>query len=154
MRLVSLSLALLCPLILGACDIAPSSSNVKLSEAPAEGLTESSFDQSYLDRLIAETREEASQRLEARYESNKVPHQERISRAETSGRYEHLGDHRLAVIDLSYSANPMRVTRVVGIQQDRLITISCISPMGEPIDLLDEEGECSQAVREHFLAAR
>lgn len=154
MRIVYRPLFLLCLLSLSACDLTSSSSNVKMSEAPTEGLTESSFDQGYLSQLIEETREEAAQRLDARYESNKIPPQERISRAQTSGRFEQLGGHRLAVIDLTYSANPMRVTRIIGIQGDRLITLSCISPTGAPVDLLDEQGECGQAVKQHFLANR
>jgi hypothetical protein len=150
MRFVSNPMALLCLLILCACDSLSTPSNVKISELPAEGLTESSFDQGYLTRLTEETREVATQRLEARYESNKIPARERISRAETSGHYEQFGGHRLAVIDLTYSANPMRVSRIIGIQEDRLISISCISPTGAPIDLLDEQGECGQALARHF----
>jgi len=152
MRFLSYPTALLCLLFLSACDMASTPSNVKISEVPAEGLTESSFDQGYLSRLIEETREEAAQRLEARYESNKIPPQERISRAETSGRYELFAGHRLAVIDLTYSANLMRVMRIIGIEKDQLITISCIAPQGEPLDLHNKESECGRSVGQYFPA--
>jgi hypothetical protein len=149
--MIRLSLLLLSlSLPLGGCGLTPTPSNVKVSEQPAEGLTESSFDQDYLQKLMEETRQAAQARLQQAYERNRVPAEERFSQAQTSGRYALIGAHRLAVIDLSYSANPMRVMRVVGIERDRLVTISCISPRGAPLDIHAESGECSEAIAKHF----
>ena len=136
--------------LLAGCGIQPKPSTVKVKEAPANGLTQNSMDQGYLQNLAEETRQGAEHSLQQAYERNKVPAAERYSHAHTSGRYEWLGKHKLAVIDLSYSANPMRVTRIVGIAQDRIITISCISPKGEPIELQDGRSKCSRTVEDHF----
>ncbi|MCU7850721.1 MAG: hypothetical protein KZQ80_00765 [Candidatus Thiodiazotropha sp. (ex Monitilora ramsayi)] len=137
-------------LILVGCDMVTSQSNVKISQVPAHGLTESAFDQGYLQALSEETRAAAEQRLVQAYERNNIPPHERFSHAETQGRYETVGNYRLAVIDLSYNASPMRVKRIVGIAQDQLITISCISPQGKPLDIHAVEGECAEAVKGNF----
>lgn len=140
-------------LLLTGCAQQSTSPTVKVREAPAQGLTQHAFDQGYLQNLAEETREAAERNLVEYYERGKTPASERHSHARTSGRYELLGKHRLAVIDLSYSGNPMRVMRIVGIEQDRLITISCISPRGEPQDLRDRESECGRTVNQHFPTA-
>jgi hypothetical protein len=143
-------LVLTLSLLLGGCGLTPAPSNVKVREQPAEGLTESAFDQNYLQQLVEETRQAADARLHDAYERNRTPTEERFSHAQTSGRYEWIGARRLAVIDLSYSANPMRVMRVVGIDGDRLVTVSCISPRGAPLDIHAESGECAEALAKHF----
>jgi hypothetical protein len=143
-------LALSLSLLLSGCGITPTPSNVKVSEQPAQGLTESSFDQGYLQQLVEETRQAAEARLQEAYERNRVPSEERFSHAQTSGSYQLIGERQLAVIELSYSANPMRVMRVVGIDGDRLVTISCISPRGAPLDIHAESGECAEAIAKHF----
>jgi hypothetical protein len=143
-------LALSLSLLLGACGITPTPSNVKVSEQPAQGLTESAFDEDYLQQLVEETRLAAEARLQEAYERNRVPPAERFSHAQTSGSYELLGGRQLAVINLSYSANPMRVMRVVGIDAERLVTISCISPRGAPLDIHATSGECAEAIIKHF----
>jgi hypothetical protein len=149
--MIRLSLLLLSlNLLLGGCGLTPKPSNVKVSEQPAGGLSESSFDQGYLQQLVEETRLAAEARLQQAYERNRVPPEERFSHAQTSGRYELIGSHRLAVIDLSYSANPMRVMRVVGIDGDRLVTISCISPRGAPLEIHTESGECAESITKYF----
>ena len=137
-------------LLLSGCDVDLGPSNVKVSEQPADGLTASSFDQGYLLELVEEVRQGAETSLQQAYERNKIPPQERISHAEAVGRYEWIGDRQLAVIELSYSANPMRVTRIVGIEQDRLISISCISPRGDQQDLHAATGECAETLRRRF----
>ncbi len=137
-------------LTLFGCGLAPDNANVKVSEAAAEGLTDASFDHGYLQQLIEATRQAAEQRLIAAYERNRIPSPERSSHAITSGHYEQNGDHTLAIVELGYSGNPMRVTRIVGIRDDRLITISCISPQGEPIDPFAATGECAESVRKHL----
>ena len=136
--------------LLAGCGIQPKPSTVKVKETPANGLTQNSFDQGYLQSLAEETRQGAEHSLQQAYERNKVPPAERYSHAHTSGRYEMLGKYKLAVIDLSYSANPMRVTRIVGIAQDRIVTISCISPKGEPVELRDGKSKCGQTIEDHF----
>jgi hypothetical protein len=123
---------------------------VKISEEPAEDLTQSSFDQAYLQQLVEKTRQGAEKSLQQAYERNNIPPSERHSHARASGRYEWIGKHQLAVIDLSYSANPMRVMRVAGIDEDKLLTISCISPRGAPMDIHAESGECAEAIARHF----
>jgi hypothetical protein len=137
-------------LFLFGCDIAPTPSNVKISESPANGLTYSSFDQGYLQQLIETTHQGAEQRLTEAYERNNIPPSERISHPITNGRYEQQSNRRLAIIDLSYSDNPMKVTRIVGIENDRIITISCISPQGKPIDPFAVSGECAESVRQYL----
>jgi hypothetical protein len=139
--------------LLAGCSLQPTPSNVKVKQSPANGLTENSFDQGYLQNLSEQTRQAAEQSVQHAYERNNVPPGERNSHAHTSGRYELMGKHKLAIIDLSYSANPMRVTRIVGIAQDSLVTISCISPHGEPVDLRDTASECGSAVNAHFPAS-
>lgn len=138
--------------LLAGCSLQPTPSNVKVKQTPANGLTESSFDQGYLQNLLEETRQAAEQSAQHAYERNNVPPEERYSHARTSGHYEWMGKRKLAIVDLSYSANPMRVTRIVGIAQDSIVTISCISPHGEPVDLRDAASECGGAVRQHFPA--
>ena len=141
---------LACALLLAGCSIDLESSNVKVSEKPAEGLTESSFDQGFLQQLVEETRTAAERNVQQAYERNNIPPQERISHAEAQGRYEWYGEHQLAVIDLSYSANPMRVMRVVGLTGDLLVTISCISPLGAPLEFAASTGECAEALADRF----
>jgi hypothetical protein len=145
---------LLLLLFLVGCEWVPDTSNVKVNREPAGGLTDSSFDLDYLRQLIESTREAAQQRLTETYERNKVPPAERYSHATADGRYAQVGGRRLAVIELSYSRNPMRVTRIIGIEEGQLVTVSCISPRGAPIDPFAETGECAEGVREHLSALR
>jgi hypothetical protein len=147
------AIAILLLLTLFGCGFVPDNTNVKVNEAPAEGLTDASFDHGYLQQLIESTRQAAEQRLIEAYNRNRIPTAERNSHANTSGRYEQNGSHTLAIVELSYSGNPMRVTRIVGIRDDRLITISCISPRGEPIDPFAATGECAESVRKHLPLA-
>jgi hypothetical protein len=142
---------LLLLLALSGCGFEPDNANIKVSDAPAEGLTDASFDQEYLQKLIGTIRQAAEQRLIEAYERNRIPAAERRSHAITSGHYEQNGSRRLAVVELSYSGNSMRVTRIVGIHDNRLISVSCISPLGEPIDPFAATGECAQSVRKHLL---
>ena len=141
-------------MLLVGCGQGNSHSDIKVSELPANGLTPASFDHDYLQRLIHETRDAAENRLIQAYEKNRIPPSERNSHALTEGRFQQFGDQRLAVIDLSYSENSMRVTRIVGLVQDRLITISCISPLGKPVNFLSGESHCAQAVQQKFSLAR
>ncbi len=140
---------LILPLLAG-CGLQPLPSKVKISEVPANGITDSSFDMAYLQQLIETTRQAAQARLDEAYEDNNVPPEERPSRARTCGRYEQRGGRRLAVIELSYSGNPMRVTRIVGVEGERIVTISCISPKGAPVDPFAEQGKCAANVRRHL----
>ncbi len=149
-RLSALALAL--GLLLTGCSIDSKPANVKVSERPAEGLSESSFDQGYLQQLAEETRQAAENSLQQAYDRNHIPPEQRDSHARAEGRYEWLGERQLAVVDLSYSANPMRVTRVVGIVGERLITVSCISPEGAPVDIHAATGECVETLARQFLA--
>ncbi len=137
-------------LLLAGCDMAPDTSLVKVASEPAEGLTQSALDQSYLDTLVRETRTAAETRLQQAYEKNRVPPDQRFSHAVASGRYEWFGETQLAVVDLSYSANPMRVTQVVGLINDTQVTVSCISPEGAPLALNGGEGECAQVIAREF----
>jgi hypothetical protein len=138
--------------LLAGCDLQEQASSVKVKEEPALGLTEHSFDQGYLQDLAEATRKAAEESLQEAYERNRVPPEARLSHAQTRGHYEWLGQRQLAVIDLSYTANPMRVTRIVGIENDRLITVSCISPRGEPLNPFDEGEECGRSVKRYFPA--
>jgi hypothetical protein len=137
-------------LILSGCGFSPAPSNVKINTQPAHGVTESSFDHGYLQQLIDEVRASAEQSLQQAYDRNNIPQQDRNSKPQISGRYEWMGKHQLAVIDLSYSANPMRVIKIVGVEGEQLISISCISPIGDVIDLRDDSGECSNAIKKEF----
>ncbi|MET0091331.1 MAG: hypothetical protein ABW068_15160 [Candidatus Thiodiazotropha sp.] len=145
-----LIIVLILSLPLWGCDIQPGSDRVKVSEQPAQGLADTSFDQGYLQQLVDETREGAEARVQEAYTRNNIPPEQRISHARAEGRFEHYARHRLAVVELSYSANPMRVMRVVGIDQDRLISISCIAPQGEVLDLFDGESDCGRSVAGYF----
>lgn len=137
---------------LHGCGYAPQPAKVKVSQVPAQGLTDASFDQGYLQQLIEETRQAAQARLDEAYERNHIAPAERTSRAVTDGRYAQRGGRPLAVIELSYSGNPMRVTRIVGIVDDRLVTVSCISPRGAPVEPFAGTGECAEGVSRHFPA--
>ncbi|MCG7899898.1 MAG: hypothetical protein JAY85_15755 [Candidatus Thiodiazotropha weberae] len=137
-------------LTLSSCDFAPTPSNVKVSRQPADGLTQNSFGQSFLQQLVDEVREGAELSLSQAYDRNNIPAAERISKPQAVGRYEWMGDKQLAVIDLSYSYNPMRVMRVVGIEADQMVTINCISPSGIPLKMRASEDECSEAIAEQF----
>ena len=136
--------------LLAGCDLAPDTSLVKVAQEPANGLTSSSLDASYLEALVNETRSAADARLQEAYELNRVPPDQRYSQAQASGRYEWLGERQLAIVDLSYSANPMRVMQVVGLINDQQVTVSCISPKGAPLVLSGGEGECAQVVAKAF----
>lgn len=154
MQYPALTSALLLLSLLAGCGMQVTPSNVKIKQAPAHGLTEHAFDQGYLQNLAEETRQAADQSLLQAYERNNIPARERINHARTEGHYAWLGKRQLAVVDISYSANPMRVVRIVGIEQDRLITISCISPRGEPVDLRDEDGECGRSIKQYLPASQ
>ena len=136
--------------LLTGCDMAPDTSLVKVAQEPANGLTSSSLDESYLQALVNETRSAADARLQEAYELNRVPPNQRYSQAIASGRYEWLGERQLSIVDLNYSANPMRVMQVVGLINDRQVTVSCISPNGAPLVLSGGEGECAQVVAREF----
>ncbi|MES9860190.1 MAG: hypothetical protein ABW157_07325 [Candidatus Thiodiazotropha sp. LLP2] len=137
-------------LLLAGCGFAPEPSNVKISKQSAEGITQSSFDQGYLQQLVEEYQQGAEQSLQQAYDNNNIPQQERVSHAQAKGHYEWIGERQLAVIDLIYSPNPMRVMRVVGIDGDQLVTISCISPQGIHLDINVETGDCAEAISKHF----
>jgi hypothetical protein len=137
-------------LTLTGCDLSPIPSNVKVSKQPADGLTESSFDQGFLQQQVDKYQLGAERSLQQTYERNNIPSQERVSHAQANGHYEWIGERQLAVIDLTYTANPMRVMRVVGIENDQLVTISCISPYGENLDIRAKTGDCAEAIAEHF----
>ena len=137
-------------LLLSGCGLPPEPSNVKISRQAADGLTQSSFDQGYLQHLVDEYQQGAEQSLQQRYDANNTPQQERLSQAQASGHYEWIGEHQLAVIELTYNPNPMRVLRVVGITRDQLVTITCISPQGAPLDIKAKTGECAEAISENF----
>ncbi|MES9851562.1 MAG: hypothetical protein ABW170_06980 [Candidatus Thiodiazotropha sp. L084R] len=137
-------------LLLAGCGFSPEPSNVKISKQSAEGITQSSFDQGYLQRLVEEYQQGAEQSLQQAYDNNNIPQQERVSHAQAKGHYEWIGERQLAVIDLIYSPNPMRVMRVVGIDGDQLVTISCISPQGIHLDINVETGDCAEAISKHF----
>ncbi|MEL0583394.1 MAG: hypothetical protein AAES65_00700 [Candidatus Thiodiazotropha sp. (ex. Lucinoma kazani)] len=136
--------------LLVACSQQGSSSTVKVNKAPAQGLSEHAFDQGYLQNLVEDARKAAEKNLIQYYDRDNTPTGERVNHAQTSGRYEWLGRQQIAVVDLSYSANPIQVMRVVGIEQNSLITISCISPYGEPLDLHNMESECGRTVKLQF----
>ena len=136
--------------LLAGCDMAPDTSLVKVAQEPANGLTSSSLDESYLEALVNDTRSAAEARLQQAYELNRVPPDQRFSQAKASGRYEWLGNRQLAIVDLSYSANPMRVTQVVGLINDQQVTVSCLSPNGAPLVLTGEEGECALVIAREF----
>ncbi|MCG7873742.1 MAG: hypothetical protein JAZ11_16800 [Candidatus Thiodiazotropha lotti] len=137
-------------LTLSGCDFVPAPSNVKVSKQPAEGLTQNSFGQGFLQQMVDEVIEGAEQSLSQAYERNNIPPAERISKPQAVGRYEWIGDRQLAVIDLSYSNNPMRVMRVVGIEADQMVSINCISPSGIPLKMTAPEDACSEAIAEAF----
>ncbi|MES9940381.1 MAG: hypothetical protein ABW105_00630 [Candidatus Thiodiazotropha sp. 6PLUC1] len=137
-------------LLLAGCGLSPEPSNVKISKQPAEGLTQSSFDEGYLQQLTDEYQKGAEQSLQQTYDRNNIPQHERFSHAQAKGHYEWIGERQLAVIDLIYSNNPMRVMRVVGIEGDQLVTISCISPQGAQLDINSETGDCAEAISKHF----
>jgi hypothetical protein len=100
--------------------------------------------------LQEEVKAGAELSLKKAYDRNKIPASERISKPLTQGRYEWIGKKQLAVIDLSYQNNPMRVMRVVGIEADQIITINCISPTGTPLKLTTPKDKCSEAISEQF----
>ncbi|MEW8255265.1 MAG: hypothetical protein AB2747_12980 [Candidatus Thiodiazotropha taylori] len=149
MRHIPLTILIL-SLLLSGCDFVPTPSNVKVSKQPADGLTQNSFGRSFLQQLVDEVVEGAELSLSQAYDRNNVPAAERISKPRAEGRYEWIGDQQLAVIDLSYSNNPMRVMRVVGLEADQMITINCISPAGIPLKMTAPEDECSNAIAEQF----
>jgi hypothetical protein len=144
------TLILIISLTLCGCDLAPTPSNVKVSKQTSDGLTESSFDQGFMQQLIDEVKQGAELSLKQAYDRNNIPAEERISKPQVEGRYEWIGEKQLAIIDLSYSNNPMRVMRVVGIERDEIITINCISPTGSSIKITAPEDECSETIAEHF----
>jgi hypothetical protein len=88
--------------------------------------------------------------LRQAYDRNNIPPQERSNQPLTQGRYEWIDKQQLAVIELHYSNNPMRVMRVVGIENDELISISCVSPTGTPLDIHAKTGECAESIAEQF----
>ena len=143
-------ISFLLALLLAGCDMAPDTSLVKVARQPAQGLTQSSMDEQYLQNLVDETLKAAEQRLQQAYEKNGVPPDQRYSHAQASGRYEWLSEQQLAVIDLSYSAHRMRVTQVVGLIDDREVRVNCISPDGAPTALTGGEGECAQVIAREF----
>ncbi|MEJ2402957.1 MAG: hypothetical protein P8171_01510 [Candidatus Thiodiazotropha sp.] len=149
-RPLRLLMALLLTLLVWGCDSRPGSDRVKVSEQPAQGLIDTSFDQGYLQQLVEETRAGAEARVQEAYTRNNIPPEQRISHAQAEGRFEKYASHRLAVVELGYTANPMRVLRIVGIEQDRLISLSCISPHGEALDLFNKESDCGRGVASYF----
>ncbi|MCG8486879.1 MAG: hypothetical protein MI756_05360 [Chromatiales bacterium] len=141
---------LIISLTIAGCDFAPTPSNVKVSKQPADGLTQNSFSRSFLQQLVDEVKGGAELSLTQAYDRNNIPAVERISKPQAVGRYEWIGERQLAVIDLSYTNNPMRVMRVVGIEADQMITINCISPAGAPLKLTAPEDACSEVIAEQF----
>ncbi|MES9857997.1 MAG: hypothetical protein ABW166_15560 [Sedimenticola sp.] len=141
----------LLPLILAACADGKKQPVVNISHAPANGLTEMAMDNNYLVKLEQETLETANQRLTETYERNDVPLHARYSRAHVNGRLIEAEGKRLAIIDLTYSESRVWVSRITGVTDSTTHTISCISPEGIPIDILDREGACGEAVQRILL---
>ncbi len=149
-RHLRLLIVLVLTLPVWGCDSRPGSDRVKVNEQPAQGLVDTSFDQGYLQQLVEETRAGAEARVREAYTRNNIPPEQRTSHALAEGRFEAYGSHRLAIVELGYTANPMRVLRIVGIEQDRLISLSCIAPHGEVLDLFDRESDCGRDVASYF----
>jgi hypothetical protein len=137
-------------LAMTGCELVPTPSKVKVSKQPAEGLTQSSFGQGFLEQLEEAVMQGAELSLKQAYERNNIPAVERISKPQVKGRYEWVGAHQLAVVDLSYNNNPMKVMRVVGIEADEIITINCISPTGTALGITTPQGECTDTIAKHF----
>ncbi|MEJ1381479.1 MAG: hypothetical protein RPT95_11010 [Candidatus Sedimenticola sp. (ex Thyasira tokunagai)] len=144
-------LILLLLLLLTACTDNKKQPVVNITHSPANGLTEAAMDGDYLMRLEQETLDAANQRLTETYERNDVPLHARYSRARVKGRLIEAEGKRLAVIDLTYSESRVWVSRITGVINSTTHTVSCISPEGMPMDVLDPEGACGEAVKQTLL---
>lgn len=137
--------------LLTACNGQPP--NVKISEAPANGLTAQQMDLPWLQQLAESTRADAQQRLDETYAKNEVPPQYRTNRAEVTSSFLQVEGKKLAVVNLRYTGAPIHVARVTGIEDGQLVTVSCTDPRGAPINPLDPEGACEEVVIETFLGS-
>ncbi|MES9904360.1 MAG: hypothetical protein ABW168_16995 [Sedimenticola sp.] len=138
-------------LLLTACADNKKQPVVNVSHSPANGLTEAAMDGDYLLRLEQETLDAANRRLAETYERNDVPLNARYSRARVKSRLIEAEGKKLAVIDLTYSESRVWVSRITGVIDATAHTVSCISPEGMPMDVLDPEGACGEAVRDTLL---
>ncbi len=144
------SVVLLALLVFG-CSGSNYPPHIKISREPAKGLEQADFDGAYLASLTEWTRNAAQQRLAETYERNGVPPERQTGRAHVESRYRERDGEKLAVIDLAYSGNPVRVARVVGLEGDEVVTVSCTSSTGAPIDAFDTGTACGQAVHDIFF---
>ncbi|RDH89416.1 MAG: hypothetical protein DIZ77_15845 [endosymbiont of Seepiophila jonesi] len=143
-------LSLILSLTLIGCSVSESPDTISISEEPAGTLTESAMDQDYLQSVRQQTAEAANHRLQQAYERNNIPQQQRNGRARVSGQYIRLHSRKLALLDLSYTTGPVRVTRITGLKAPSIVSISCVSASGKAFDISDIENKCGQAVEQIF----
>ncbi|SCZ66453.1 hypothetical protein [Thiohalomonas denitrificans] len=151
MKYLSLLCIILFSLALTGCGGSPHPPNIKVSREPAKGLSSADMDNAYLAALADWTQAAAQERLAETYERNRVPPEGRRGRAHVDARYVEAGGKRLAIVDLAYTGNPVRVARVVGLAGKELVTVSCTSPDGAPIQVLDPGSACGKVVQEAFF---
>lgn len=125
--------------------------NVKVMRESANDLFPVTMDDAYLAHLEHWTAEAARARLAESYERNGVALEARVSEPRLRSRYLDTQAGRLAVIEIAYTGSPIRVTRVTGLVNDELITVSCTSPEGAPYDVVSPDDECGRHVHETFL---
>lgn len=143
-------LVLLCVAVV-SCDKSPYAPNIKVSREPAKGISATDLDDAYLETLSEWTRATAQRRLTKTYDSNKVSPERRTSRARVSSRYIQIDGKKLAVVDLGYTGNAVRVARMTGLKGGEMVTVSCTSPDGAPIRILEPQSACAEAVRDVFF---
>jgi hypothetical protein len=125
--------------------------NVKITRRPADGLTRQAMNPAYLQSLEAWTRKAAQENLNSLYQRNEVPQRDRTGKVQVRSRYLMSEGRKLAVIYLAYTGNPVRVARVSGLKGDSLVTVSCTSPDGAPIEILDPKSDCGRTVNRVFF---
>ena len=149
-RLSRFFLVLLSLAVVG-CDKSPYAPNIKVSREPARGVSATDLDDAYLERLSEWTRAAAQQRLTETYDSNKVSPERRTSRARVNSRYIQIDGKKLAFVDLGYTGNAVRVARITGFKRGEMVTVSCTSPDGAPIQIIEPQSACAEAVRDVFF---
>ena len=127
--------------------------NVKVTRRPANGMNQSAMNPAYLQSLEDWTRRAAEENLKKVYERNEVPQRERASKVQVHSRYLMSEGRKLAVVYLAYTGSAVRVVRVSGLNGKSLVTVSCTSPTGAPVEILDPGSDCGQTVNRIFFQA-
>ena len=129
---------------------AESDIEVVVMEQDSQGLVEADLDSEVLQSLGEWMLDLTATKLKSAYDRKHVSYQDIKSEIALDSSYVTYKGKKLAVFELYFTSDnsPVKVTRVLGIKDKRIISIGCVSKSGKNIDKF--HGPCGEKVNEAF----